>query len=152
MSTKKKNSTQASYIKALTDAELIERQSRRLDALFSRGTVGFSMGMESVGALDRLKTQAAEADQSIAEFFANEQAVLREQAINLPESEYCLEPDEISLFHESAEKLPTERRQHLDSCGLCQSVVKAAVHADCDAVGHMLAEATLQEAVSAAAN
>ena len=134
--------------KALTVAELRERHNQRQRYGLPKGLVEIAQVTETVGALERLKKLAAESHQSVQEYVASQQLLLREKATSLAESEFCLEPDEIELYHRAPDHLPLERRQHVSSCTLCLSIVKAAENADCEAVGEVLAQAVLREAVA----
>ena len=81
MSKIKKESTQASFVKVLTIAELRDR-------LKPRQHDPSKIAEATETALERLKNLAAESNQSVQEYVASQQLLLREKAISLAETEF----------------------------------------------------------------
>jgi hypothetical protein len=57
--------------------------------------------------------------------------------MELPETEYCLEPDEIASLVRN-EAIAADRKEHLTNCHLCQQVLASAKKGD-ESMGKVLA-------------
>jgi hypothetical protein len=153
MSQREKSPTQASYVKSLSLAELqairdkrAAEQYKSAAPLTTERAQTATSDAESGGVFERLKERARHAGQNVEDFVLEQQSQFRQTAIDLDDSEFCLEPEEIAVLARGGVELPQPRLQHYENCKLCQEVVVAAgsVGANCHDIGDLLARMAAQ--------
>jgi hypothetical protein len=158
MSKHEKSQTEAGYVKQLSLEELRairdKREGETVSPVVEERAALAGQIASGAGVVLQVRELAKETGQSVGEFVRQQQSRFRQTAIDLSESEFCLEPDEVAVLVGEIGELPLERREHFDSCELCKEIVHAAgsVGSNCEDIGAALAGAAAQcEGIGASA-
>jgi hypothetical protein len=120
----RKSRLSASHIKPFRIEELQER-AKSLSAETYRALTNLAE-LYAFGSafMDRLELRAQQAGQSLENFLESERTRLRQKAAEMPESEYCLEPEEFAEL--AAGTLSHARQAHFDECAMCRALYECA--------------------------
>lgn len=120
----RKSRLSASHIKPFRIEELQER-AKSLSAETYRALTNLAE-LYAFGSafMDRLESRAQQTGMSLEVFLENERTRLRQKAAEMPESEYCLEPEEFAEL--AAGTLHAERHAHFEDCALCRTLYECA--------------------------